>query len=117
MGRAISTAFAIAALLPVMAPANRAGAMTLATPSDLAAATQDARDVRTVDFVCDWKCQRRWPPRQYWQWDQRPIWDEPWAVLQPNFWGSPEPHFVPADRWAHKWHPPWIRHWHAHHPH
>ena len=62
-------------------------------------------------FVCDPRCARRWPPRQYWQWDQRPIWDDPWTVLQPNFWGSPEPYFVPADQWAHEWHPPWIRHW------
>jgi hypothetical protein len=117
MDRAILTAFVIAALLAVIAPASRAAAMTPATPSDRAAATQGARSVRTVDFVCDWKCARRWPPRQYWRWDRRPIWDDPWTVLQPTIWGSPEPDLVPADRWAHQWHPPWIRYWHARHPH
>jgi hypothetical protein len=39
------------------------------------------------------------------------------AVLRPNFWGSPEPYFVPADQWAHEWHPPWVRHWRPRHPH
>jgi hypothetical protein len=112
MDRAILTAFAIAALLPVVAPANRAMAIT---PERMATA-QEARSIRLVDFVCDRRCARRWPPRQYWQWDQRPIWDDPWTTLQPTIWGSPEPYLVPADRWAHEWHPPWIRHWHSRHP-
>jgi hypothetical protein len=117
MGRAISTSFAVAALLAVMAPANQAVAMTPATPSGLSAATQDAHDVRTVDFVCNWKCARRWPPRQYWHWDQRPAWDDPWTVLRPTIWGSPEPYVVPADHWAHEWHPPGSHHWHRRDPH
>lgn len=50
-----------------------------------------------------------WPHRQYWQWGDRPIWDDPWVVLRPNFWGSPEPHVVPADIWACKWHLPSAR--------
>ena len=114
MHRASLTAFALAALLPVMAPANRAEAMTMAAPPERAAAA-DARSLRTVDFVCDWKCGRRW--RQYWQWDQRPVWDDPWTLLHPNIMGSPEPYVMRADRWAHQWHPPWIRYWHTHHPH
>jgi hypothetical protein len=61
-------------------------------------------------------CARDWPHRQYWQWDHRPIWDDPWLVLKPNFWGSPEPHLVPADIWARKWHPPWPHYW-PHHRH
>jgi hypothetical protein len=112
MDRAIFAAFAIATLSVVVGPANDAVAMT---PQRMAAA-QDARSIRLVDFVCDWKCARRWPPRQYWQWDQRPIWDDPWTVLRPTIWGSPEPYVVPADHWVHKWHPPWIRYRHAHHP-
>jgi hypothetical protein len=111
MHRAILTALAIAALLPVTAPANHAEA------SERAAVTQDGRSVRMVDFVCDWKCKRRWPPRQYWHWDQRPIWDDPWTALQPTIWGSPEPYAVPADSWAHEWRPPRIRYRHAHHHH
>jgi len=111
MHRAILTALAIAALSPTIALTNPAVA------SERTAVTPDGRSVRTVDFVCDWKCARRWPPRQYWQWDQRPIWDDPWTVLRPTIWGSPEPYFVPADRWAHEWRPPWIRYRRAHHRH
>jgi hypothetical protein len=72
-----------------------------------------------VSRAAHWRCacMRDWPHRQYWQWDHRPIWDDPWLVLEPNFWGSPQPHLVPADIWARKWHPPWLhgrpqrRHW------
>jgi len=64
-----------------------------------------------------WRCEcvQDWPHRQYWQWDHRPIWDDPWLVLKPNFWGSPEPHLVPADIWARKWHPPWPHYWRPRH--
>jgi len=117
MDRAILRAFAIAALLPVLAPVNRAAAMAPAMPSERTTAAKDARSLRTVDFICDWKCARRWPQQQYWQWDQRPIWDDPGTVLRPNILGSPEPYLEPADRWAHQWHPPWIRYWRTRHPH
>lgn len=117
MDRATLTAFAIAALLTVTASGNHAAAMRPAAPSESAAAAWNAPSVRTVDFVCDWKCARRWPQRQYWQWDQRHVWDDPWTVLRPTIWGSPEPDLVPADRWAHEWHPPWIRYRHARHSH
>jgi hypothetical protein len=115
MHRAILMASAIGALILATTPANRATAMTPAAPSEFAPAAWNAHRIHKVDFVCDWRCTRRWPPQQYWQWDERPIWDDPWSVLRPNFWGSPEPHLVPADHWAHKWHPPWIRYWHTRH--
>jgi hypothetical protein len=58
-----------------------------------------------------------WRQRRYWRWDHRPIWDDPWEVLQPTIWGSPEPHVVPADVWARKWHPArWHYGAHHHHP-
>lgn len=117
MHRATLMAFAAAGLALAMAPANRAAAMTAAAPSELPIATPDTSDLHLVRYNCGPRCARRWQPRQYWQWDQRPVWDNPWAVLQPNFWGSPEPYFVPADQWAHEWHPPWARHWHPLHPH
>jgi hypothetical protein len=60
-------------------------------------------------------CSREWAPRRYWQWDHRPIWDDPWLVLKPNFWGSPLPHLLPANIWAREWHPPWLHRWRAHH--
>lgn len=63
------------------------------------------------------ECARDWPHRQYWQWDHRPIWDDPWLTLKPNFFGSPEPHLVPADIWVRKWHPPWLQHWRSHRRH
>jgi len=62
------------------------------------------------------RCDRTWARRQYWRWDHRPIWDDPWTVLRPTIWGSPEPYLVPADIWARKWHLPrhhawgWRRH-------
>jgi hypothetical protein len=115
--RAILVAFAVGALGLTIVPADRAAAMTVAARSELASATPIAARVHTAHFTCDSRCARRWPPRQYWQWDQRPVWDDPWMVLRPNFWGSPEPYFVPADQWAHEWHPPWIRHWRPRHPH
>jgi hypothetical protein len=62
------------------------------------------------------RCERNWAPREYWRWDHRPIWDDPWAVLKPNFWGSPEPHLVPANIWVRKWRLRWPwrhRHWHS----
>jgi hypothetical protein len=117
MHRAILTAFSIGALVLAMASANRANAMTAAAPSELVPAAPAAARVHTVHFTCDPRCMRRWPPRRYWQWDQRPASDDPWTALQPNFLGSPEPYFVPADQWAHAWHPPWIRHWRPRHLH
>ena len=62
---------------------------------------------------------REWAPREYWQWDHRPIWQDPWKVLRPTIWGSPEPYLVPADIWACKWHLPAfhpLRHWRWHRP-
>jgi hypothetical protein len=117
MDRATLTAFAIATLFSAVAPGHSAAAMTPGPPSAFAASAWHARNFRAVGFICDWKCARRWSPRQYWQWDERPIWDDPWTVLRPTILGSPEPDLVPADRWAHEWHPPWIRYRHARHPH
>jgi hypothetical protein len=76
------------------------------TSADLAAAAEYA--ARTVYRRCH--CAREWAHREYWQWDHRPIWDDPSLVLKPNFWGSPAPHLVPADIWARKWHLPWLHH-------
>jgi len=104
---------ALAAIaLMLLTAAGPAAAMTMAARSDLSAGAGGPR-MQTIHFVC--KCNRAWPRRLYWQWDSRPIWDDPWTVLQPNFWGSPEPDLVPADVWARKWHPPWIRRWRWHH--
>jgi hypothetical protein len=65
-----------------------------------------------IHYAC--RCGREWPAREYWRWDHRPIWDDPWQVLRPTIWGSPEPHVVPADIWARKWHLP-ARSWRWHH--
>jgi hypothetical protein len=70
----------------------------------------------TAPRVAHWRCNcsGEWAHRQYWQWDHRPIWDDPWLVLKPNFWGSPLPHLVPANVWARKWHLPWLHRWRGH---
>ncbi len=83
-------------------------AFSAAAPAERTAASEYGG--RPVHRHCD--CARDWPHRHYWQWDHRPIWDDPWLILKPNFFGSPEPHLVPADIWARKWHPP--HYWRAH---
>lgn len=99
---------AIAAVVSVAAVligiwSQPAAAMGPATPAALAAVAGVGTPVRPIHDV------RRWRQRHYWRWDHRPVWDDPWEVLQPTIWGSPEPHVVPADVWARKWHP---AHWH-----
>jgi|SRR5579859_7723014 hypothetical protein len=97
----------------ILAAAALGLAFSATTPAERAAASQYG--VPHVHWRCD--CARNWPHRQYWRWDHRPIWDDPWLVLAPNFFGSPQPHRVPADIWARKWHPPWLHHWRSHHRH
>jgi hypothetical protein len=97
----LPAAAALALALAVLGGApNRAAATELASPEHAVASPRHHA--------------RQWPWREYWQWDHRPIWDDPWVVLRPNFWGSPEPHLVPADIWACKWHLPSPRKWQWH---
>jgi hypothetical protein len=77
-----------------------------AAPAALATAGINNAPVRSIHYVG-----YRWRQRRYWRWDHRPVWDDPWDVLRPTIWGSPEPHYVPADVWARKWHPARLRHW------
>ena len=87
--------------------------------SALASAEQAVAAKRAVSRVAyrHCRCSAEWAHREYWQRDHRPIWDDPWPVLKPNFFGSPEPHLVPADIWARKWHPPWPHYSRLHHRH
>jgi hypothetical protein len=109
MRKAASAASILLLALCVSSLADGAAAMTFFPPA--AVARNDQR-LQPVPVGC--RCDAAWAPRQYWQWDHRPVWDDPWRVLRPNFWGSPEPHLVPADIWACKWHLPQAhaRHWH-----
>jgi hypothetical protein len=102
----------IAAAVAAGLTASRALAITPASPGELAAAAWTGGHAQNIGFDC--RCERNWGPREYWRWDHRPIWDDPWRVLKPNFWGSPEPHLVPADIWACKWHLPSARLWRRH---
>jgi hypothetical protein len=95
------------------AATNRAAAMPAASRAEMLSPANDAGAMQEVRYAC--RCTRQWPRRQYWQWDSRPIWDDPWSVLKPNFWGSPEPRLVPADIWARKWHLPGVHHWRSQH--
>ena len=97
-----------AALLLGVAP-DRANAMGPAAPAALAAGYRDP--VQAIHYE-----KRPLGRRHYWRWDHRPVWDDPWEVLEPTIWGSPEPHYVPADIWARKWHPAHWHHWAHHHP-
>jgi hypothetical protein len=108
MRKAASAASILLLVLCINSLADAAAAMTFFPP----AAARNAERLQPVPVGC--RCNQAWAPRQYWQWDHRPIWDDPWRVLRPNFWGSPEPHLVPADIWACKWHLPSARAWHWH---
>jgi hypothetical protein len=101
MRKAASAASILLLVLCISSLADAAAAMTFFLPAP--AARNDER-LQPVPVGC--RCDAAWAPRQYWQWDHRPVWDDPWRVLRPNFWGSPEPHLVPADIWACKWHLP-----------
>ncbi len=103
----------LALALAVGAATNRAAAIPIAPRMDVRPAAGDVGSVQKIHDAC--RCARQWPHREYWQWDSRPIWDDPWRVLKPNFWGSPEPHLVPADIWARKWHLPRVHYWRWHH--
>ena len=115
-------AFAIAAVLSIGAPMNRAGAVTLAVPGAFARAMDNVAVAQRTGFVCDWRSARAWPPREYWRWGRHPP-GEPdaqllrrWASPIGHFWGTPLPPLVPADVWARKWHPPLVWSWGRHHP-
>jgi hypothetical protein len=97
---------AFAAALLLCAWSHPAAAMGPAAPAAFAAAGVNNAPVRSVHYVG-----HRWRQRRYWRWDHRPVWDDPWDVLQPTIWGSAEPHYVPADVWARKWHPAHRHYW------
>jgi hypothetical protein len=105
---------ALFAPLSAGASMHEAAAMPIAGAAKLAAATVENGRQQNIRYDC--RCESNWGPREYWRWDHRPIWDDPWHVLKPNFWGSPEPHLVPAEIWVRKWRLRWpwrYRHWHA----
>ena len=101
MRRAVLAASIVLLALGVDGSAEYTAAMPHSSP---VAALTGGR-MQPVRYDC--RCARAFAPRHYWQWDSRPIWDDPRTVLRPNFWGSPEPHLVPADIWGCKWHLPW----------
>lgn len=91
----------LALALAFGAATNRATTAPAAPRSEVFRAAGDAGPAQKIRYAC--RCARQWPYRHYWRWDGRPVWDDPWRVLKPNLWGSPEPHLVPADSWARKW--------------
>jgi len=98
-------AVVFAAVLLIGVWSRPASAMGPAAPAALAAAGGYSAPVLTIHDA------RRWHQRHYWRWDHRPVWDDPWEVLRPTIWGSPEPHYVPANVWARKWHPAHGHYW------
>jgi hypothetical protein len=105
---AIAVAFAAVLLTGVCS--HPAAAMGPAVPAAFAPpAGVYSAPVRTIHYA------RPWHQRRYWRWDHRPVWDDPWEVLRPTIWGSPEPHLVPADVWVRKWHPAHLHYLARHH--
>lgn len=105
MWKVAIAAVAFTAALVTGAWSPPAAAMGPAAPGALAAAGSYGQPVLRIYDI------KRWRQRHYWRWDHRPVWDDPWEVLRPTIWGSPEPHFVPADVWARKWRPAYFHHW------
>jgi hypothetical protein len=109
MGRIFIAGTVLASALALGLAANSATAAPIALPAGIVLPGRDGDFVQQIHLTC--RCERRWPSREYWQWDDLPIWDDSWVVLKPNFWGSPEPRLVPADIWACEWHLPATRSW------
>jgi hypothetical protein len=99
-----AVAFTVALLTGVCS--HPAAAMGPVAPAAPVSAEGYHAPVQRVHYVG-----RRWRQRHYWRWDHRPVWDDPWEMLRPTIWGSAEPHYVPADVWARKWHPAHHHHW------
>ncbi|HUD89439.1 MAG TPA: hypothetical protein VMR17_23530 [Xanthobacteraceae bacterium] len=93
MRRTLLAAFATAALFFLAAPANKAAAMTVATPSALGV-TAAANSVQQVRYWGGWGWHRYgyggWR-RPYWGYP-RPYWGYPrvyWGWPRPYYWGRP----------------------------
>jgi len=112
MRKAVPALCVLLLVVSIEGLAPHAAAMPFTAPAELGTATAGGGLVQRVH--CGRRCALEWPRRHYWQWGDRPAWDDPWVVLRPNFWGSPEPHLVPADIWACKWHLPPGPHWRRH---
>jgi len=111
MRTTILAAAAIAALLSIGTPANRATAMTVAAPSTLGLA--DASPVQQVRW--GWHRHRYWGwHHRYWGWHHRywgwrhyywggpHYWGGPWYYPRPYYWARP---WGPCCWWG------WHRHW------
>ena len=71
MHKTILAAAAVAAVLSIGAPVNKAAAMAAAAPTQLGLASADASLVQRTAIVCGyWGCRRvwggYWGPRPYW---------------------------------------------------
>lgn len=107
--RNIAISGAVLAVAFAFSPAaQRAGVFPSAAAAELTVARHH-RPAREIHYKSEW------PSREYWRWDHRPTWDDPWVVLRPTIWGSPEPYLVPANIWARKWHLPRRHRWHRRH--
>jgi hypothetical protein len=76
MSKTVLAAAALAALLSLGASADRAAAMTGATPTELGLATIDSGQVQKAALVCGrWGCRRVWrgPVGRVWVGPRRPI--------------------------------------------
>jgi hypothetical protein len=89
MRKAVLVAAAVAALLSLAAPANRAAAMTVASPTALGVAAADLNSVQQVHW--------RWHHR-YWGWHHRY-----WGWHRPYYWAGHRHYW-----WGWGWHRRWV---------
>jgi hypothetical protein len=121
MLKTILAAAAVAALLCIGAPANRAAAMTVATPAALGVTAADRNEVQQVR----WGWRRGWGWRRPAYWGYRPYYRPYWGY-RPYYWGGPwgpgpyyyRPYYRPYYHpwgpccgwgWHRRW--GWHRHW------
>jgi hypothetical protein len=87
MRKTVFAAAALAAVLSLGASADRAAAMTGATPTELGLATADSGTAQKAALVCGrWGCRRVWRGARVWVGPRRPI----YGFAGPRWgWSSP----------------------------
>jgi hypothetical protein len=103
MRKAILAAALVAAFLFTGAPAQRAAAMSIATPAQLGLATTDGGLVQKAAVFCGpWGCLSFWGwhrPFPFWGWHRHWGWYRPWGWHRG--WGGHR-HFGWRHHWRHR---------------
>jgi hypothetical protein len=118
MGKLVLAAAAVAAILTIGTPAQRAAAMTLAAPNQLGVAAEDSGLVQKAFVRCGYRgCVAAWR-RPYWRWHHPYYHPYYGAYYHPYYHPYWYPHRVVVVRpWVHRWgwrtrHWAYWHHWH-----